>query len=114
MTTCLEDRQKYLYGLGRQDIQQVQALLNAAPIAKEIRDGILDHLDDLRRRILVATMVRLPASGDEDAAEVIEKPNIYTDGRRVTTWSLGDNDRLIVHPPPDSRPARERHSTARF
>lgn len=112
MTPCLEDRQKQLYGLLRQDICEVRVLVNAAPIAQDVREKILVHLEDLKRRIFVATMVRLPASGDEDAASLIENPNTYSDGRPVTTRSLGDNDRLIVNPPPSSTRTRRRPFTA--
>lgn len=101
MSVRLDDRNRHLLALMQSDDRELQSLVVDAIADRFLRQRIQRIMERRDRRAIVATMVHIPASGDEDLASVIEDPSTYSDGRPVTTKVLdAECRRVVVNPPP--------------
>jgi hypothetical protein len=106
MSYSYDDRMKYLYALGRCDIQRLTALVHSADIDPHVAHEMTEILEQIERRWSVATMVRATSFGGDADVTVLADPNNYGDGRPVTTrvhWE--DGWLTIVHNPDPDDPS---------
>ena len=103
VTVTLEDRSRHLLALMRNDDHELLQLMMAAVGNEDDRRRIRRVVERRDRRAIAATLVRLPESGDEAFATVINDANTYSDGRPVTSSVvIGEETLYVVNEPPNN------------
>jgi hypothetical protein len=109
MSYSSDDRMKYLQALGRCDIRQLTALVHSADLDPRVAHEMTEILEQVERRLFVATMVRATHFGGDADVTLLEDPKTYSDGRPVTTRVCWDDGWMTIvhHPDPDDPSTEE-------
>lgn len=103
MNTRLDDRNRHLLALMRDDDRELMSVISACIASEDTLRQIRGIIERRDRRAIVATLVRIPESGDEASATVIEDPNRYSNGQQVTSSVEMNEERLyVINEPPAS------------